>query len=387
MSRFTVHITSWHCAAAALLLTCAPGVHAQVNATFHPFELTLEGYANATAAFDGESSPGVSVDDRDLRVDAALRALVRFSSVSGPDFGLRAVIERSAEEGLELAEASVLIFGQGGRLEIGDRQGLPDVLLGYAPNNFTFTGAEFGPASGPSLDPGGGLQSAFLDAPLAARIRDLSVLGFAASLSDDRSAKILYVTPKKGGWIAGASFASNATDLRFGNLVQAGITHDTYWGENVLHVGGSYSFARAAASRDTGRSDLHSLNVGATLVLNYDWMLGAGVTWDGTSGLQRSTLPGGRSPGNAWGSVVSLNYNFGPWTAGAFAQRGTREGDVERIGNDVLTAFEAGLSYRVSTKIRLYGAWYSFDLADEGGQQREDRRHGQLLLVGLRATL
>ena len=37
--------------------------------------------------------------------------------------------------------------------------GLPDVLTGYAPNNFQFTSAEFGPASGPSLDPGGRLQT------------------------------------------------------------------------------------------------------------------------------------------------------------------------------------------------------------------------------------
>jgi hypothetical protein len=50
--------------------------------------------------------------------------------------------------------------------------------------------------------------------------------------------------------------------------VQAGLTHDRYWKDNVLHVGGSYSFARATRE-SPGQRDLHSLNLGATLVLSY----------------------------------------------------------------------------------------------------------------------
>jgi predicted porin len=185
------------------------------------------------------------------------------------------------------------------------------------------------------------------------------------------------------------SYAANATDPRFADLLQIGLTHDTYWEENVLHVGGSYSFARAdrrvAAEEGTARRDLHSLNFGATLVLNYDWMLGASVTYDGTSGIAHEELAG-ISERNAWGAVVSLNYNRGPWTAGAFVQRSRREGTT-RLRNDALTAFETGLSYRFSTKFRLYGAWYAFDFDDDGGARSEDRHHGQLLLVGVRATL
>ncbi|MEJ0039254.1 MAG: porin [Gammaproteobacteria bacterium] len=384
MLRTTRRI-SWPWATLALLL-CAQGAHAQINASVDSFELTLEGYANATTAFANERSSNVSIEDGDPRVDAALRALLRWTNVSGPDVGLRAVVERSPEKGADLAETSLLIFGHGGRLEIGDRQGLPDVLLGYAPNPFTFTGAEFGPASGPSLDPGGGLQAAFFGAPLAGRIRDLAVLGFAASLSDDRSAKVLYVTPKTGGWLAGVSYAANASDPRFEDLAQAGLAHDTYWDANVLHVGGSYSFAHAANAEGVSRRDVHSINVGATLVLDYDWMLGASITYDGISGLPYSER-NLRSPSNSWGSVVSVNYNFGAWTAGAFVQRATRDSDVARPGTDVLTAFEAGLSYRVSTRLRLYGAWYGFDLDDEDQAPDTDRHHGQIFLFGLRATL
>jgi hypothetical protein len=371
------------------LMAAAAPTLAQVNVQRGPLALALEGYANLTTGFADLGTRGDRFEDGNPRVDAAARALARWANPAGPDIGVRVAIETSPEDELNLAEASVLIFGRGGRLEIGDRQGLPDVLLGYAPNNFTFTGAEFGPASGPSLDPGGGLQTAFLDASLTRQIRELAVLGFAASLSDDRSAKVLYVSPKARGWLGGVSYASNATDPRFTDLLQAGLTHDTYWGENVLHVGGSYSFARAdrgvAAQLGAARRDLHSVNLGATLVLNYDWMLGASVTYDGASGISHSNFAH-VSQSNAWGAVVSLNYNRGPWTTGAFVQRSRREGDVDRPGTDALTTFEAGLSYRISTKFRLYGAWYAFNFDDEGGARGEDRHHGQLLLVGVRAT-
>jgi len=368
---------------APLVIAATAPAMAQINVQHASVALTLEGYANLTSGYAHLRVPTDQFDDGNLRVDAALRALARWSNPVGPDVGLRVALEGSPENHFDVAEASLLIFGRGGRLEIGDRQGLPDVLLGYAPNNFTFTSAEFGPASGPSLDPGGGLQTAFLDAPLAAQIRELAVLGFAASLADDRSAKVLYVSPKARGWLAGVSYAANATDPRFSDLLQLGLTHDTYWGENALHVGGSYSFARAA---DQPRRDLSSVNLGATLVLHYDWMLGASVTYDGTSGLALSRRPES-SRSNAWGAVASVNYNHGPWTAGAFVQRSRSEGDVDRPGDDALTAFEAGLSYRVSTKFRIYGAWYAFHFEDEGGTRSDDRHRGQLLLIGVRATL
>ena len=35
----------------------------------------------------------------------------------------------------ELGEYSVLVLGRWGRLEVGERQGLPDVLTGFAPNS------------------------------------------------------------------------------------------------------------------------------------------------------------------------------------------------------------------------------------------------------------
>ena len=367
------------CFATIFFFLTAPSTYAQVNVKRGSTELRVEGYANIT------TGTPTSAGEPSLRLDAALRGLLRWSNASGPDIGIRIAVESSPEDRLDVAEASILLFGKGGRFEVGNRQGLPDVLFGYAPNNFNFTGAEFGPAAGPSLDPGGGLQTAFVGKALAAQVRELSVLGFAASLSDDRSAKALYVSPKWRGWIAGASYAPNATDPRYADLAQLGLTHDTYWKENVLHVGGSYSFARTEPNA-VGSRDLRSLNVGATLVLNYDWMIGASATYDGKAPSFQGNV-NSLTIDRSWGSVFSVNYNRGPWSAGAFVQRSTRADDPARAGNDRLIAFEAGLSYRASTKLRIYSAWYYFDFNDEGGTIAIDRYRGKLLLIGVRATL
>lgn len=367
------------------VMTAAPAPASPVTYDQGSASLTVEAFGNLTTGIvDGDD--GINTRDGDLRFDGELRLLGRLKRHAGADIGARIVARTSPENRVELGEASLLIFGGAGRLEIGDRQGLPDVLLGYAPNNFTFTGAEFGPASGPSLDPGGGLQTAFLGRSLAAQFTDLTALGFTASLAGDESGKILYVSPKRHGFLAGLSYAPDATDPRFRDLVQVGLTHDTYWRENVLHIGGSYSFAKGArADALTRVSDLHSVNVGATLVIDNDLQLGASVTYNGDSGTART---GGVAPGSAaLGAVASVNYNRGRWTTGAYYQWAQSAGDTAVPGNDVLHAAEAGVSYRTSTHLRVYGAYYYYRFEDEGGNLPTRRDTGGVFLLGVRLSL
>src|SRR5204863_7942526 len=122
----------------ATLLGAGPA-RAQVNIAFNPYSLTLEGYTNVTA---GSADDGRGASSNTVREDLAIRALARFKIGGGPDLGVRLVVESSPEDRVDLAEASILLSGSHGRLELGQRQGLPDVLTGYAPNNFAFTGAE-----------------------------------------------------------------------------------------------------------------------------------------------------------------------------------------------------------------------------------------------------
>lgn len=348
--------------------------------------LTVEAFGNLTVGTDSGASVAAGLDADEWRFDGALRLLGRVRFDGGTDLGARVVVQSAPEDRLELGEASLLLIRQFGRLEAGDRMGLPDVLTGYAPNNFTFTSAEFGPASGPSLDPGGGLQTAFLDGALAAQVAPMTSLGFTASLADDQSAKILYVSPKRRGLIGGVSFAPNASDARFRQLAQVGLTHERYWRQNVFRWGGSYSFARGnPRAPGGGVGDLHSLNVGATLVLDDSLILGASATFNGDSSLPDAVSATGRS--NAWGAVASINYNTGPWTWGAYYQRARSEGEVTLPADDQLSAIEVGLSYRWNTHLRAYGAWFHYDFDNEGGRTAVDRYQGDIWVAGLRLAL
>jgi hypothetical protein len=368
--------------AVAVFAAMTPASYAQVVVDAGTLQFTTEAFANFTAGDDaGSSARGSAADD--TRFDGGARLLSRLNLEQGPDVGVRVAVQATEDE-VRLVEASVLLFGGTGRLEIGERMGLPDVLTGYAPNNFQFTSAEFGPASGPSLDPSGRLQTAFLPDILAEQINPLVSLGGTAAAFDDQSTKILYVSPKKGGWLAGVSYAQDADDDAIAELLQAGVTHESYWEQNVLRWGATYAYGRADEGRSF-RRDLSSVGAGISITLDDALTLGLSTSYDG-----RSQLPSpasGSFASAAWGAIASVNYNTGPWTLGAYYQYATAEGNPFLGRDDRLAALEAGASYRFTTKLRLYGAWYRFDFDDDDRSASGLSDIGNVLILGLRVTL
>ena len=367
------------CVAVILLvgvsMLLSPPAHSQIVLESDRAQLTVEGFANLTLATLDTTDDLQNLDYG--RIDSGARVLGRLSLADGPMLGIRLSVEGS-DENTRLTEASILLFDNHGRIEIGERMGLPDVLTGYAPNNFQFTSAEFGPASGPSLDPGGGLQTGFFRGLLAEQIGPLAGLGTTAALFDDRSAKVLYVSPKTHGWLVGASFARDADDAAVGQLLQAGITHESYRQQDTLRWGATYAHGQAFASE----RDLNSVGVGASVTLNDVWMIGLAASYDGTSRLPESSV--GSFASRAWGATASVNFNSGPWTIGGYCQYATSEGNAAVAANDRLAALEVGASYRFTTKWRVYGAWYRFDFDDD---ERGASTTGNVLLLGVRATL
>jgi hypothetical protein len=367
------------CVAVILLvgvsMLLSPPAHSQIVLESDRAQLTVEGFANLTLATLDTTDDLQNLDYG--RIDSGARVLGRLSLADGPMLGIRLSAEGS-DENTRLTEASILLFDNHGRIEIGERMGLPDVLSGYAPNNFQFTSAEFGPASGPSLDPGGGLQTGFFRGLLAEQIGPLAGLGTTAALFDDRSAKVLYVSPKTHGWLVGASFARDADDAAVGQLLQAGITHESYRQQDTLRWGATYAHGQAFASE----RDLNSVGVGASVTLNDVWMIGLAASYDGTSRLPESSV--GSFASRAWGATASVNFNSGPWTIGGYCQYATSEGNAAVAANDRLAALEVGASYRFTTKWRVYGAWYRFDFDDD---ERGASTTGNVLLLGARATL
>lgn len=356
-----------------VLLAMSSSTSAQVVLEHDAARLTLEGWANAEAAVNAADA---RADGDDWQLDAAVRALGLYRTPHWGRIGARIVAEGrgGAEDDTAISERSLIWTGRYGRLEYGDRPGLPDVLTGFAPNPFTFTTAEFGPASGPSLDPGGGIVQRFVSDELRSTITDLSVLGYATSMFDDRSRKLIYVSPRAGGWLGGVSYASQADGDAAQALFQAGAVHETYRQQNVLRIGGSWAQLRS----DAGES-LDSYSVGASYSWDEIWLLGASVTWNPDD--SSFPVPGWRS--DAAGATASLNYNRGPWTTGALLQY-ARGREAEHAARDRLRTVEAGLSYRTSTKLRVFAAWYRY-LLEIGSN--DTFTADNLIVVGLRMTL
>ena len=362
--------------------------HAQVVIGDKSPRLTIEGFANVTAGrqFQGDDSFAGKKDD--ARIDAGLRLLGQINVGNNNGiFGVRVEANASPEDHLQAGERSILYSDKWGRIEIGRRQGLPDTLAGYAPNNYTFTSAEFGVASGRRLDPGSTLTTAFLPPALAARIDAVSGGGFTSALFNDISPKVIYVSPKTAGFQAGFSFSPDADDagIRYKQLLQGGLTHETYWEQNVFRVGGSVSHANTESGGSPGdpAGSLNSLSLGASATLDDALTLGANVTYN-NSGLRQ--VPGPSSPSGAHGYSTSINYNTGPWTIGGYYQWARAGTGFDNTGRDQLRTAQVGASYRLTTKIRFYGAYYAYQLRNEGGPGGE-AFSGGVFLIGTRVAL
>jgi len=114
-------------------------------------------------------------------------------------------------------------------------------------------------------------------------------------------------------------------------------------------------------------------------VIDDSLSLGAAVTWNGTTGLPLHAV----DRPDTWGVTASANYNVGRWTVGAYAQRAIGAGNPAVRGADTLNAYELGVSWRYSTRFRVYAAWYLWRLDDEDAVVHD----GDMVLLGLRATL
>lgn len=285
---------------------------------------------------------------------------------------------------LTVPELSLFVIGNFGRIEIGDRAGFPQSLIGFTPSEIAFTSAEFGPESGERLDPNGGLPTIFLPHPLADRINSLTYLGYAERFYDDRSLKLIYVTPRSRTGFYGAVSYTPATDISngftlngntrtpdtglqdagnpgvFRNVVQAAAvwTHRT---QNLdILAGSTYSYAAASAGNPIVRNS-NSLSEGITATVHDAWTFGLSDTYDGFSTRRRNS-PAGQPPVSPYGVVASANYVTGPWTLGGYYQHATADSITPRPKRDTVNIGEAGISRLIDRNHDLLGASYYTDV-------------------------
>lgn len=380
---------------AVVCMSWAWGTGAQAQAVFasEPLKFTLEGFINGTLGHSGQAGQRPAGDSRNTQADAGLRLLGEYAIAPQRVVGVRVEANASPEEHASVGERSLLYIDSLGRLELGRRRGLPDSLVGYAPNTYAFTSAEFGVTSGRTLDPGGTLASGFLPSSLRTRIDAISGNGASSAFFGDTSPKVLYVSPKKYGLELGVSYApkidaGSGAANPYKELLQTGLAYQADFGQDFFRVGGSYS--RASANKDAVAGpaapllrNLNSLSVGTELNLGEVWDFGINLSHNGGAAGATVDAP---SHG-ARGVTASANYNNGKWVGGGYLQRATAGNNP--AGRDVLSVFQLGAAYRIDTKLRLYTAFYHYRLSNDGLGQTvaPSSFRGNVVLAGVRWTL
>jgi hypothetical protein len=391
------------------------------------FQVKISGYSNLTlGALEGGHG-----DDRAGRFgflsEGEVEVTPQFRTSDGTAFALRAALNGTALTGrydvpqrLSIPEVSAFAIGSFGRIEIGERAGFPQSLVGFTPSEIAFTVAEFGPESGARLDPNGRLPTTFLDPAVAGRIDALTYLGYAARFYDDRSPKIIYVSPRfeggfygalsytprtvepngfnlaeRGGGGGSSRFGSAANLGEFEHVVQSALVYNRRTETLDLSVGATFSHASTGKNAPAFLRDLdtNSLSVGVSATLNDTWVLGASLTYDGFSPERADLAPNLRSV--PFGVVASLNYVAGPWIFGGYYQHSEAASRTVEPRRDRVDIGEVGISYfldhdhdlvgaGVYTDLKLYASVYHYSFQSDGADGSGDRSEGTVFLAGVR---
>lgn len=392
-------------AMALVVLPAAPVAAQSVPGPGH-FAVALSGFQTAAiaAAADGPSAgEGRVLSETEIEVSPLQRTR------GGTLLGARGVINLTAATGRQtsswraaIPEWSVFASGSFGRIEVGERAGFPQSLVGFTPSEIALVSAPFGPVGGTRLDPDGRLPTRALPSPLAGRINGLSTLGYAARFYGDRSAKAIWITPRTRSGFYGAISYAPTVNRRPGvllgqggqaalpmplaprrkDLVQAAAVWNHRSADLDLTLAATWSHLRELGADGRWRR-LGSVSGGVSGTLHDTWSFGLSGSID-----SRQT-PGGARP---YGLIASLDRVSGPWTVGGYVQHaraGHRDGSP---GNDTLDVVEGGASLQIDrnhdllgagryTEARVFVAGYHFRLASSAPGP-EPTAQGLVLLAG-----
>jgi hypothetical protein len=395
----------------ALAVSLLSATAARADEPVAPFQFKLSGYANATV---GQTS-SQSNDDVDTVIEGEIEASPQYRLDGGTVVAARVVanyrrgsVGIGSTDSLTVPERSAFAIGSFGRIEVGNRAGFPQSLIGFTPSEIAFTLSEYGPDSGTRLDPDGRLPTALIAPDLAAQINAISYLGYAARFYNDRSAKIIYLSPRfKNGLYGAFSYTPRANrsvgygisgaNVRLSSGYKDIVQIAAVWNHRTenfdLSVGATYSHAsaadRASLRADTQRSD--SISGGVSLTVKDTYVFGISGTYDGLS--SPKTLSGSKK--TPYGIVASFNYVDGPWVAGGYYQHAVAPSNSLVAATDSIDVGQFGLSYLVDknhdllgpcfyTDVKLFASATYYGIKHREGTVPPDNRHQAVMLLGAR---
>lgn len=414
------------CVGLLLLFVSPTRVLAQTGDDSNPLQWKLSGFDNLVGASSTVGRDGGAAGSNEAEVEFT----PQYTTASGTVFAIRGAVNLfgasnvtgiSSAWSFTVPELSIFTIGSFGRIEFGDRAGFPQSLIGFTPSEIAFTAAEFGPDSGVRLDPNGRLPTAFLPHALGDRINDLTYLGYAARFYDDRSLKLIYLTPRSVSGFYGAVSYTPATNISRGfefaanartpasefqdagdsgvfyNIVQAAAVYEHR--TDTINLSTGITFSHATGTGSTSPSgftvrDSDSLSAGISLTYEDTWTLGLSGTYDGWSRYDaRSGL--NRSPVLPYGVVASINYVNGPWVVGGYYQHATADSVTAQPSRDNVDVIELGVSYLVDqehellgmgryTDVKLFASVYYYDFGGAENFSRRAHSGGEVFIVGCR---
>jgi len=420
--RRRTHLVRFVAAGCAGFLVPA-SANAQAAAAPGQFALKVSGYANGTlaAATAQPDAGGGGLAEAEAEITPQYRTtggtVLAFRSVANVQ-GLAS--NTSSSYRLSVPEVSLFVIGDFGRIEIGERAGFPQSLVGFTPSEIAFTTPGFGPESGARLDPNGRLPTSFLPRGLGSRVNALTYLGYAARFYGDASPKIIYLSPRsKGGFYGAVSYtpetvrpsgfkvangttaqsgtiAPSMAEGRFRDVVQAALVWNHRTELLDLSIGGTYSRATADTPATPlaplRRSD--SLSGGISATFRDTVSIGISGTYDGWSRAARPPA-GRRRATRPYGIVASADYVRGPWTFGGYYQHATADSQTLIVSRDTVDIGELGASYlldrnhdllgqKFHTDVKLFAGIYLYRFASTVSAADRLRQSGQVFLTGAR---
>jgi hypothetical protein len=366
-------------------LTVPIRMFAQTSVQPGTFGVKLSGYENLVGG-GASVGPGGGAGGS---TESEIEVTPQYKTSSGTVFAARGAFNLLANSNasgasyawsLSVPELSFFVIGDFGRIEVGDRAGFPQSLIGFTPSEIAFTSAEFGPDSGVRLDPNGHLPTTFLPHAFADRINGLTYLGYAERFYDDRSFKLIYLTPRSVSGFYGAVSYTPSTDISSGfqlagamrtpasrfedavspgvfrNIVQAAVVWNHRTDTVDLSIGSTYSYARGSASshQNPAVPESNSLSGGVSATLYDAWTFGLSGTYDGFSA-RRTNSGANPSSVTPYGVVASVNYLHGAWTFGGYYQHATADSLTPHSSRDAVDIVEVGLSCLIDKNHNLLG--------------------------------
>jgi len=279
------------------------------------------------------------------------------------------------------------IFGELGRLEVGDQDGAGDRMLPYAPNGFGTGGID------------GDYKNFYNVGSNSSRA---SVFGldelFKAKDSEDAT-KITYFSPRFAGFQFGASYTpdgqgtgsqapGNSNELvsgttsgllnteSFENFYEIGLNFVEKFGDFDVALGGEYVGASAKAQAGTEFEDLSGFGVG----LNLGYMgftVGGGYVQQGTGGYASTA---GLADDDTKGWNAGLQYETGPFTVGGNVLMAEGEGLQTVEADNEFTAYSIGATYNIAPGLDTYLETTMFDYQSESGAASDNE--GSVVILG-----